>query len=179
MSLGLHSGLVRLAPPDPAWAEAFANERARLLAAVGPLPVAIEHIGSTAIPGIPAKPILDLLAGRGPDRDVTAYVAAFKSAGYAHRGEHGIPGRDYFVRNDAAGRRTHHLHLVEKGGTLWRSHLAFRDLLRARPERAAEYAALKQSLAERYPADREAYTEGKAAFVAAMLRLADATPPTR
>jgi GrpB-like predicted nucleotidyltransferase (UPF0157 family) len=172
MSLGLQSGLVQLAAHNPAWAAAFAFERARLLAAVGPHPLAIEHIGSTAIPGIPAKPILDLLAGRSLDHDVAAYVTAFEAAGYQYRGEHGIPGRDYFVLDDAAGRRTHHLHLVEEGGALWRSHLTFRDLLRARPERAAEYAALKQSLADRYPADREAYTEGKAAFVAAMLRLA-------
>jgi len=179
MSLGLQPGLVQLVAPNPAWAGAFAAERARLSAAAGSLYVAIEHIGSTAIPGIPAKPILDLLAGRGADRGVTAYVTAFATAGYAYRGENGIPGRDYFVLDDAAGRRTHHLHLVEEGGPLWRSHLMFRDFLRSRPERAAEYAALKQSLAERYPADREAYTDGKAAFVAAMLRLAAANPPTR
>ena len=178
MSLGLHSGVVQLVAPNPTWAAAFAAERARLLAAVGSHPLVIEHIGSTAIPGIPAKPILDLLAGRGPDRDVSAYVTAFGAAGYAYRGEHGIPGRDYFVLDDAAGRRTHHLHLVEEGGPLWRSHLTFRDFLRAQPERAAEYAALKQSLAERYPANRDAYTDGKAAFIAAILRLAAGNPAT-
>lgn len=172
MTLGLYSGSVRLAAPDPAWPAAFAAERARLLRAAGALRVAIEHVGSTAIPDIPAKPILDVLAGRPPGSDVAPYVAAFETAGYRYRGENGVPGRDYFVLDDAAGRRLHHLHLVEDGGSLWTAHLAFRDFLRSHPDRAAEYAALKRSLAARHPTDRLAYTDGKATFVAEILRLA-------
>ena len=171
-SLGLRSGVVRLAPPDPAWPAAFADERRRLLTAAAPLPLAIEHVGSTAVPGLPAKPILDLLGGRPGDGDHAPYVVAFVRAGYAYRGESGIPGRHYFVRDDGAGRRTHHLHLVEADGPLWRAHLAFRDHLRGHPACAAEYARLKQALAARHPTDREAYTEGKAAFVAETLRRA-------
>ena len=176
MSLGLFSGLVQLATPDPAWAAAFAAERTRLIAAVGPLPLALEHIGSTAVPGLPAKPILDVLGGHPPGADPMAYVAAFQAAAFTYRGEYGIPGRHYFVRDDAVGRRTHHLHLVTEGGALWRSHLAFRDYLRQHPARVAEYAALKSALAARFPSDRAAYTEGKAAFIAETLRIAAACP---
>lgn len=172
MSLGLHSGYVQLAAPDPAWAALFAAEQTRLMAGTGTLPLAIEHIGSTAIPGVPAKPILDLLGGRPSGSNVVPYVAAFENAGYKYRGENGVPGRDYFVLDDATGRRLHHLHLVEEGGSLWSSHLAFRDFLRRHPKHAAEYARLKQSLAARHPNERMAYTDGKAAFVAAILRLA-------
>jgi GrpB-like predicted nucleotidyltransferase (UPF0157 family) len=82
-----------------------------------------------------------------------------------------VGGRDYFVLDDPTGRRLHHLHLVEEGGSLWRSHLAFRDFLRRHPEHAAEYARLKRSPAARHPNDRLAYTDGKATFVAASLRL--------
>ena len=176
MSLGLFSGSVALAPPDPRWTTAFAAARDRLVAAADPLPLALEHVGSTAVPGLPSKPILDLLGGHPPGADPLAYVAAFEAAGFTHRGEYGIPGRHYFVRDDAAGRRTHHLHLVAEGGALWRAHLAFRDYLRQHPARVAEYAALKCALAARFPADRAAYTEGKAAFIAETLRLAGVPP---
>lgn len=142
------------------------------MAAAGALPLAIEHVGSTAIAGMRAKPILDLLGGRPPGSNVAPYVSAFEAVGYRYRGENDVPGRDYFVLDDAAGRRLHHLHLVEDGGPLWRAHLAFRDFLRSHPEHAAQYAALKQSLAAQHPNDRLAYTEGKATFVAEILRLA-------
>ena len=165
---------VRLVEHDPAWAARFADERARLLTVLGDLPAEIEHVGSTAVPGLVAKPILDLLVGRPPG-DVAPYVAALQRAGYVYRGEAGIPGRHYFRRGDP---RTHHLHLVERGGALWRDHLAFRDRLRADAALAAEYGALKQRLALRHAGDRAAYTEAKAPFVTAVLR-GDASRSTR
>jgi GrpB-like predicted nucleotidyltransferase (UPF0157 family) len=157
---------VRVVEHDPAWASRFADERARLLTAFGPLPAAIEHVGSTAVPGLVAKPILDLLVGRPPG-DVAPYVEALQRAGYVWRGEAGIPGRHYFRRGDP---RTHHLHLVERGGAIWRDHLAFRDRLRADAALAAAYGALKQRLARLHADDRAAYTEAKAPFIAAVLR---------
>ncbi|MDF1504671.1 GrpB family protein [Roseisolibacter sp. H3M3-2] len=175
-ALGLASGSVRLAAPDAGWAGAYADEAARIRAAVGGLPVAVEHVGSTAVPGLVAKPILDLLLGRPADVPGEAYVAPLAALGYVHRGPYGIPGREYFVRDDAAGLRTHHLHLVREGSALWRDHLAFRDALRADPALAAEYAALKRALAAAHAADREAYTDGKGAFVRRVLRLAGADP---
>ena len=163
MSLGLESGTVRLVPYDPAWAALFAAEARRLHAALGPeLPLALEHTGSTAVPGLAAKPILDLLGGYPPGTSVERYVAALVRAGYVHRGEQGIPGREFFRRGEP---RAYHLHLAEQNGAFWREHLAFRDALRAQPAVRDAYAGLKLELARRFPRDREAYIEGKGAFV--------------
>jgi GrpB-like predicted nucleotidyltransferase (UPF0157 family) len=172
MTLGLTSKSVTLAAPDPAWPLAFAAVRDRLVAATEPLPITVEHVGSTAVPGLPAKPIIDLLGGHPPNVDPRSYVRALEAAGFRYRGENGIPDRHYFVGEDSMGRRTHHLHLVAQGGALWRAHLAFRDYLRQHPDRAAEYSALKSALAARFPTDRAAYADGKAAFIAETLRLA-------
>lgn len=172
MPLGLASGTVRLAEADPAWPALFAAERTRVLAALAPLPLAVAHVGSTAVPGLIAKPILDVMGGRPAGSDLAPYVTALEAADYRYRGEFGIPGRDYFVRDDISGRRTHHLHVVEHGGAFWRAHLAFRDYLRRTPARAGAYEALKRDLAMRHPGDRAAYTDGKVAFIAETLVLA-------
>ena len=163
VSLGLESGTVRLVDYDPAWEALFAAESERLQAAVGGgLPIAFEHTGSTAVPGLVAKPILDILAGYPEDAWVEPYIAAFVRAGYIHRGEAEIAGREFFRRGDP---RAYHVHLAVRDGTFWREHLAFRDALRARPDVRERYAALKLELARRFPRDREAYIEGKTAFV--------------
>jgi GrpB-like predicted nucleotidyltransferase (UPF0157 family) len=162
-SLGLESGVVRVVPYDPAWPALFAAESARLRAALGPgLPLAVEHVGSTAVPGLAAKPILDLAGGVPPGAAVAPYVAALVRAGWVHRGEQGIPGREFFRRGEP---RAYHLHLSARDGAFWREHLAFRDALRASDALRDAYAALKRDLAERFPRDREAYIEGKGAFV--------------
>lgn len=173
MTIGLGKGEVRVMPHDPAWADEFAAERARLLEALGGVPAEIEHVGSTAVPGLAAKPIIDVLGGRPAGSELEPYVRAFTSAGYEYRGEYGIPGRHYFVRGEP---RTHHLHLVEAGGNLWRRHIAFRDHLRSDPDAVAVYAALKHDLAARFPNDRERYTDGKSAFIDDVLRRVPGTP---
>jgi GrpB-like predicted nucleotidyltransferase (UPF0157 family) len=175
-TLGLAPGELVLVPHDPRWAQAYAREAARIRAAFGARPAEIAHVGSTAVPGLAAKPILDVMIGRPADGDVAPYVAAMERIGYEHRGPYGIPGRNYFVRDDAAGRRTHHVHMVAHGGAFWRRHLAFRDQLRAHPGHAAAYEALKRRLAERHAHDRDAYTDGKTAFVQEIERLAGIGP---
>ena len=163
MSLGLESGTVRLVAHDPTWLALFVAEAQRLRASLGPeLPLAVEHTGSTAVPGLVAKPILDLLAGYRAGAQVESYVAALVRAGYVHRGEQGISGREFFRRGEP---RAYHLHLVVQGGPFWHEHLAFRDALRGDAAVRDAYAALKLELARRYPRDREAYIEGKSAFV--------------
>ena len=163
MSLGLERGTVRLVPYDAHWPELFRAEAARIHAAVGPdLPLSLEHMGSTAVPGLAAKPILDVLGGYPAGASVAPYVDALVGAGYVHRGEQGIPGREFFRRGDP---RAYHLHLAVKEGSFWRDHLAFRDTLRRHPAARDAYAALKQSLVEQYPRNREAYITGKTAFV--------------
>lgn len=170
MSLGLESGTVRLVPYDPAWASLFAAEVARLRAVLAPdLPLTLEHMGSTAVRGLVAKPILDLLAGYPPGTPVGRYVAALREAGYVHRGEQGIPGREFFRRGEP---RAYHLHLVAEGGAIWREQLAFRDALRRESALRDAYAALKLELARRFPRDRESYIDGKTAFVRAVVEQA-------
>ena len=163
--LGLESGVVRVVPYDAAWPELFAEESARIAAAVrarGAPPLALEHVGSTSVPGLAAKPILDILGGHRAEVPAAAYVAALADAGYVHRGDRGLPGREFFRRGEP---RSHHVHLTAIGGAHWREYLAFRDALRADPALLAAYAALKEALALRHPRDRERYIEGKTAFV--------------
>jgi len=170
-SLGLESGTVRVVPYDPAWPTLYTAELTRvepILRAHG-ISLAFEHTGSTAVPGLAAKPILDLLAGRRSEQDRGSSIAALEAAGYTYRGEQGIPGRDFFRRGDP---RQYHIHLTEIDSDFWRDHLAFRNYLRANPDALAAYAALKQELAARYPRDREAYIDGKTAFVERTLEAA-------
>lgn len=128
--------------------------------------VSLEHTGSTSVPGLAAKPIVDILAGRGLDEPREALIEALQSAGYVYRGEQGILGRDFFRRGNP---RQYHLHLTQVGSQFWLDHLTFRDYLRAHSEMAARYAALKLELASLHPHDREAYIEGKTEFVNSIL----------
>lgn len=166
-ALGLESGTVRLVPYNPAWPRLFAAEAVRIAEVSAPLPLQLEHTGSTSVPGLAAKPIIDILAGRPPGEPAAPYVAALRRAGYDHRGEQGIPGREFFRRGDP---RSYHVHLTEVDSPFWRDHLSFRDVLRADPSVAAAYEELKRELAARYPRDREAYIMGKGPFVVEVLR---------
>lgn len=165
-SLGLESGVVRLVDYDPRWLELFAAEAERLHAIITPRSVTLEHTGSTAIPGLCAKPILDILAGYDDPARLPDCIAALVAAGYVHRGEQGIPGREFFRRGTP---RAYHIHLARRGGTFWRDHLGFRDALRANPALRDAYARTKRDLAAKHPANREAYIEGKAPFVREVL----------
>lgn len=173
MSASPHDGIL-LAEYSPEWPRQFAVERTRLLAALGDLRSEVEHIGSTAVPGLIAKPVIDIMIGRPAEREVTPYIDALRRAGYEYRGESGIAGRHYFRRGRP---RTHHLHLVEHGGALWRDHLRFRDRLRADPALATEYAALKRRLAAELAEDRAAYTEAKGPFITRVLRASAGDDP--
>lgn len=168
--LGLESKTVRLVSYDPRWPTLFRAEAARLADAVAAarLPNLIfEHVGSTAVPGLAAKPILDVTAGRRSEIPADVYVPVLEAAGWIYRGNSGLPGREFFRRGEP---RSHHLHLVECGGWHWQRYLGFRDALRADAALRDAYATLKRELAARYPRDREAYIEGKAAFVEAVVR---------
>ena len=171
--LGLESGRVRLVPYSDAWPALYTAEVARItqLLEAGGVRLVFEHTGSTAVPGLAAKPIIDVLAGLPNEEGRSAAIAALQAAGYTHRGEQGIPGRDFFRRGDP---RQYHVHLTRVDSAFWHDHRTFRDWLRTHPEAAAEYMALKKELAARFPADREAYIEGKTAFVEGVLREARA-----
>jgi len=171
--LGLEPGRVRLVPYRGEWAQLFCKERARLLAAIGEYVLDIQHVGSTAIPGLPAKPILDIGVAVAEFEAARVCIAPLEALGYTYRGEHGIPRRHYFVREPP---RTHHLHMHEIASPEWGRLVLFRDYLLAHPDVAEAYGALKRELARRHSHDRGAYTEAKTAFVENVLGRARGRP---
>jgi len=150
---------VRLLPHDPQWAEQASVEEARILKAVWPAITEMHHVGSTAIPGIAAKPIIDLV-GVTPNLDaIEAVRPAIEALGYAWHGEYGLEGRRFCTLSDPiTGLRRFHLHCYADGDHSIRRHLAFRDYLRARSEMAEAYQRMKETCAARHPDDSNAYT---------------------
>ena len=158
MVLGLATDKVSLLREHDAWALAYEHERATIVAVLGEHLLDIQHVGSTSLPNVPAKPILDILIGVRDFDEATACVEPMIAIGYVYRGENGIARRHYFVKGDP---RTHHVHMVEIGSDNWREHLRFRDLLRMNPALASEYAREKERLALLHPNNREAYQREK------------------
>jgi len=156
-----------LAPHNPEWAAAYASEAASIVRALSNLPIELEHIGSTAIPGIVAKPVIDMLGAVPSVEKLDEHSDRLTTLGYEALGEFGIAGRRYFRKNAANGVRTHHLHVFAVDCPEIARHLNFRDYLRAFPMTAVAYSALKQDLAKR-SGDTRAYTDGKTAFVRAV-----------
>lgn len=153
---------VRLLPHDPHWAEQASQEEARILEAVWPAIIEMHHVGSTAIPGIAAKPIIDLV-GVGPNLDAIEEVRPkLEALGYAWHGEFGLEGRRFCTLSDPhTGLRRFHLHCYAVGDHSIHRHLAFRDYLRARPAVAEAYQAMKRDCAAKHPDDSHAYTDCK------------------
>jgi GrpB-like predicted nucleotidyltransferase (UPF0157 family) len=160
---------------DPAWPLLFEQEKARLLMVCGDQIEDIQHIGSTAIPGLWAKPIIDIQMSVHDLELVETCVGPLERIGYEYLGEYGVPGRHFFHK--PAGRpfaeRTHHLQMVKWGGEEWRKVLLLRDYLRTHPWIAQQYYLLKKSLASRFGADRAGYTEAKTAFICSVLERAE------
>ena len=156
---------VRVVPYDPAWPHAFENEASRIAEVLRNIAVAVHHIGSTAIPGIPAKPIIDILVEITDLPSLDTGSVAMVALGYESMGEFGIPRRRYFRKNNAEGVRTHQIHAFEAGSDGAHRHLAFRDYMIAHDSAANAYGELKRSLALQHPDSIEAYMNGKDAFV--------------
>ncbi len=158
-----------IVPYDPAWPAEFERLRQALTDCLGGLVLAIEHIGSTSVPGLAAKPILDINMVMESCADLPAIVERLASLGYEHEGDLGIPGREAFRQPPESGYMTCHLYCSPRDSVALLRHLAFRDYLRAHPEASADYARLKQELAQCYRNDRAAYTDAKTAFVEGIL----------
>lgn len=126
--------------------------------------IAIHHIGSTAIPGICAKPIVDILVAVHDIERIDRFNAEMIERGYRPQGEFGIHGRRFFIKGDGA-QRTHHVHIFQTGNPEIEHHLNFRDYLIAHPKQAQTYSRLKQELASKFPEDIEGYMEGKDEFI--------------
>ncbi len=157
---------VVLVPYDPEWPARYAEAKTDIQRVLGDRALAVEHVGSTAVPGLLSKPIIDILVGVRRLADAAACIGPLAEIGYEYQpdAEADIPERRYFDRGPPGG-RTHHLHMVEFAREFWMRHILFRDFLRAHPDRAREYAELKRRLAAEFTSDREAYTDGKADFV--------------
>lgn len=164
--------MVVVVPYTPKWERAFDEVRGQLQTALDDLNVDIEHVGSTSVVGLPAKPILDIDVILKSEGDVARVVAALAAVGYQHRGDQGVPGREAFSAPDTPGVRQH-VYVVVRASKPHRDHIDFRNYLREHPETAAEYAELKAALAHRFPSDgpedRAGYTEAKADFITAVL----------
>jgi GrpB-like predicted nucleotidyltransferase (UPF0157 family) len=158
---------VVIAAYAPRWPACFARLRDRLATALGPLAVRIEHVGSTAVPGLAAKPIIDLDVVVATQGDLSAVIERLRPLGYRHEGDLGVPGRDAFA--SPPGSPAHHLYVCPADSPALARHLALRDLLRADPEAARAYGDLKRTLAARFGDDRVAYTEGKTLFIESLL----------
>jgi GrpB-like predicted nucleotidyltransferase (UPF0157 family) len=150
---------------NPAWPNNFHAEADAIRVALPEVVEDIHHIGSTAIPGIVAKPVIDILLVVTELEQLDACASALVDLGYQSMGEFGIPGRRYFRRDTADGVRTHHVHAFPVASPQIQRHLAFRDFLRAHPEEARRYGALKLDLAKRFSPDMARYTDGKTAFI--------------
>jgi len=163
---------VEIAAYDPSWPEIFAGEAQAIRQALGDVLVGIEHVGSTAIPGLAAKPIIDIVVSVMPP--ASEVIPPLEALGYDCQGENGIPGRLFFRKGLIEFKRTHHLHLIEAGHAQWASMLLFRDYLRSHPGDARRYEDLKCALAEKFRDKRSAYTCGKTVFIQAVLERAEA-----
>jgi GrpB-like predicted nucleotidyltransferase (UPF0157 family) len=166
-ALGLEHRKVVLADPDDRWAELYRLEERRLRDALGAQALDIQHFGSTSIPGIKAKPVLDILLGVAALGEATVFSGTMLALGYDDVGTEVIPGDHLFGKSQP---RTHLVHVVEHDGHHWVRNLRFRDALRADRSLALRYEALKVELAALYPDSRADYTEAKRAFIA---RIAD------
>jgi GrpB-like predicted nucleotidyltransferase (UPF0157 family) len=176
---------VAIVPYDPAWPQAFAAEKQHLLTCLpADMINRIEHFGSTAVPGLAAKPIIDMLievrslpATRGqivPILQVQGYDYFWRPT----QGDDIGPFYAFFIKRNSCGIRTHHIHMVERDFPQW-SALLFRDYVIAHPEVAVEYQELKMNLASAHPNDRVAYTEGKSEFVMRITETAKAQGPVQ
>ncbi len=165
--LGLKRGTVALIPHQQAWETVAADTVARLREFFPDADIA--HVGSTSIPHIAAKPIIDITVGVDDISAVKEMAPMLETHGLLFRGED-VSGQLLFVIGDLeADTRTHHIHIVKRQGREWQDYIRFRDYLTANPARAKDYERLKESLADTYPTDRAAYTAGKADLIREIL----------
>jgi GrpB-like predicted nucleotidyltransferase (UPF0157 family) len=162
---------IEVVPYSTAWADEFEQERATLMRAIGGITSDIRHVGSTSIPGMAAKPTIDIAVGLTRFDDGLRCVAPLQQLGYEYRGENGIVGRHYFDKQSPNPR---HLHMYAKSDLRLLDYTLFRDYLTTHADTAGAYVGLKRGLAQQFSDDRVAYTDGKAAFIVSILEKARA-----
>ena len=172
--LGLKRRTVKLSAHDKKWVSAFEREKINLGKIFQKEAVAIEHIGSTSIPDLLAKPLIDIAVGLGTMKEARKYIKILEQAGYFYRPNWGRPDQHLLFAKGNEKRRTHYIHVVKYKGKIWNRDIVFRDYLRKFPKRARGYEKLKTVLAKRYPDDRPTYTKLKTEFILETVLLAKA-----
>lgn len=168
----LDTGQVIIVDYNPQWPHMYEQEKSRIQDAIGEYLIDIQHVGSTAIPGLSAKPIIDIMPVIRNISLVEQCVKPLEALDYLYKGELGIPGRHYFSKpiDSSQTGRLYHLHMVEKGHDQWAMYQLFREYMLLHPESVREYDTLKRELAIQYGSDRAAYTEAKAPFIESIIR---------
>jgi len=167
--LGLEKGTVKLLPYNSKWKEYFETEKDLLLKKFPGVFLEISHGGSTSVPGMKAKPIIDMFVALGQLDDYKKVKNELEELGYEYRGEEGVPGRQLFAKGPPE-RRTHNLQLTTKDNEQWTNHILLREYYIKHPDVMRKYESLKETLAEKYPNDRSSYSKGKNDFVNSVLK---------
>lgn len=175
-SIGLKRGTVKIVPYNSIRALIFEQEKQALQNMFGNRIFSIEHVGSTAVPGLPAKPIIDINAEITSLTDVQDFIEKLPELGYQYLPKRSYPipeyaYRQFFIKGPESN-RTHHLKLIERGSVELENSILFRDYLRTHADTREQYASLKRQLAEKYADDRDSYTESKSAFIQNIIRQA-------
>ncbi|MEL7247098.1 MAG: GrpB family protein [Bacteroidota bacterium] len=168
-SIGLRRNSVKLLPHQVVWQDVFQTTKTHLQEILGDRIVDIQHVGSTAVANLSAKPIIDVLVGMENLKQIQHIMPILTAHDYEYRGERSATDDHLFVKGPQADIRTHHIHIVTHQGTLWQDYVYFRDALRADLVLAQRYAQLKEELAEQYRNDRGLYTAGKTVFIQEIL----------
>lgn len=169
--LGLNRYTVQVVKHHPDWAALAASACREIQLAAGGLIASLQHVGSTAVPDLPAKPILDIAAGIRTPEVVPELLELMPAIGYLYCGDDGTEGGHLFVKESSPDVRTIHVHVVEHNGTQWRNYLLFRNLLRQDSGIRQQYAALKQELGKQFHNDRKSYTASKHDFIRGILEI--------
>jgi GrpB-like predicted nucleotidyltransferase (UPF0157 family) len=163
--IGLKRGVVKIVGHRTEWAILYNTESAKLKQCLGNITIDIQHVGSTAVPGLISKPIIDIAIAVNSRETIAAVVKRLPDIGYIDKGDQGASGGYLLVKESEPDVRIFHIHIVEINDVQWRNYINFRDCLRRDANTRKEYAQLKRTLAAKFPTDRESYTGGKKQFI--------------
>ena len=173
--IGLKKGTVTIVPYDKEWTVLFKKEKSILVKALGPAAIDIQHVGSTSVPDMPAKPIVDIAVGIKTIKEFGQCFEPLKNAGYIY-GPDASNWREFFFTKGRGEIITCHLHLMKYNGEIWKNYLAFRGYLRKNKDVARQYIILKETLARKYSGNRAKYTAAKSKFIRATIKTARNLP---
>ena len=171
--IGQHKRDLTIVPYQSGWVELFEQEADRLRNALGENALRIEHIGSTSIPGMMAKPIIDMMAAVESLNEAAKFIPVVEALGYEYKPHDTVPERKFFAKEPNPEIRSHHLNLAELDSGFWKDQIAFRDYLRKHKQMAVGYVELKKRLAEEYGQTGQLNLEGKTPFVTKVLELVE------